>query len=285
MSTQLTILVTGASSGIGRATALEFARRGHRVIAAARRADKLQELARDAGSGGAILPLALDVTDAAAVAGVADRVNELTAGGGVDVLVGAAGYALLGPVQGLPSQAIERQFATNVFGAVAVARALVPAMRERGHGRIINISSVLGRFTLPGFGVYGATKYALEALSDALRIELASDGIDVVLIEPAWVATDIASGSAEQTLPFASEIEDRHGQFAATGAYVSRQIAENSITPETVARTIADAAEARSPKARYVLPAAKGRLLVGLMGALPDRIADRAKRRTVGFGS
>jgi NAD(P)-dependent dehydrogenase (short-subunit alcohol dehydrogenase family) len=282
MTTRLNTLVTGASSGIGRATALELARRGHPVLAAARRADKLEELARN---NELITPLAFDVTDETAVAAAVSRAVELTGGHGVDVLIGAAGYALLGPVQGLPSQAIERQFATNVFGALSVARALVPRMRERGSGRIINISSVLGRFTLPGFGVYAASKYALEAVSDALRIELAPDGIDVVLIEPAWVSTDIVNGSAEQTLPFAADIEDGNGQFAATGAYAARQMNGNAIAPETVARAIASAAEARSPKSRYLVPAAKARLLVGLMGALPDRIADRAKRRTVGFAS
>jgi NAD(P)-dependent dehydrogenase (short-subunit alcohol dehydrogenase family) len=262
MTTRLNILVTGASSGIGRATALELAR--HNAL---------------------ITPTPFDVTDEAAVAAEVGRAEELTDGHGVDVLVGAAGYALLGPVQGLPSQAIERQFATNVFGALSVARALVPQMRERGSGRIINISSVLGRFTLPGFGVYAASKYALEAVSDALRIELAPDGIDVVLIEPAWVSTDIVTGSAEQTLPFTGDIEDANGQFAATGAYAARQLNGNAVAPETVAQAIASAAEARTPKSRYLVPAAKARLLVGLMGALPDRIADRAKRRTVGFAS
>jgi NAD(P)-dependent dehydrogenase (short-subunit alcohol dehydrogenase family) len=281
MSKHLTTLVTGASSGIGRATALELAARGHRVLAAARRAEKLDDLAQ---ADQHITALQLDVTDAAAVSAAALRVDELTAGHGVDVLVNAAGYALLGPVHGLSSEAIEHQFATNVLGPLNVTRAMLPNMRERHNGRIINISSVLGRFSLPGLGAYSASKYALEALSDALRIELAPYGVSVVLIEPAWVATNIADGSLQQTLPFAAAINGDADQFSKAGAYVADQLAHNSITPETVARQIATAAEATHPRTRYVLPA-KGKLLVRLMGAMPDRVADRAKRRTVGFAS
>jgi NAD(P)-dependent dehydrogenase (short-subunit alcohol dehydrogenase family) len=281
MSKQLTTLVTGASSGIGRATALELAGRGHRVLAAARRGEKLDELAH---ADQHITALQLDVTDAGAVSAAAVRVDELTAGHGVDVLVNAAGYALLGPVQGLSSEAIEHQFATNVLGPLNVTRAVLPKMRERHSGRVINISSILGRFALPGLGAYSASKYALEALSDALRIELGRYGVSVVLIEPAWVATDIANGSLQQTLPFAAAINGDADQFAKTGAYVADQLAHNSIAPETVARQIATAAEATHPKTRYVLPA-KSKLLVSLMGAMPDRIADHAERRTVGFAS
>jgi NAD(P)-dependent dehydrogenase (short-subunit alcohol dehydrogenase family) len=281
MSKHLTTLVTGASSGVGRATALELAGRGHRVLAAARRKEKLDELAQAEQH---ITALQLDVTDAAAVSAAALRVDELTAGHGVDVLVNAAGYALLGPVAGLSSEAIEHQFATNVLGPLNVTRALLPKMREGHSGRIINISSVLGRFALPGLGAYSASKYALEALSDALRIELAPHGISVVLIEPTWVATNIAEGSLQQTLPSAAAIngDADADQFSKAGAYVADQLAHNSITAETVARQIATAAEATRPKTRYVLPA-KGKLLVSLMGAMPDRIADHAKRRTVGF--
>jgi len=279
MSTTLTALVTGASSGIGRATALELAGRGHHVLAAARRADKLDELAHADTN---ITALPLDVTDAEAVAAALKDADEVTAGRGVDVLVNAAGYALLGPVQALPIDAIEHEFNTNVFGLLNLTRAVVPRMRQRSSGRIINISSILGRFTLPGLGAYSATKAALEALSDALRIELAPDGIHVVLIEPSWVATELATGSLQQTLPFAHQIAGDDAQLARTGEYVAHELAHNSITPERVASTIATAAEARRPKARYLLPA-KSKLLVGLMSALPDRIADRAKRRTVGL--
>jgi NAD(P)-dependent dehydrogenase (short-subunit alcohol dehydrogenase family) len=164
------------------------------------------------------------------------------------VLVNAAGYALLGPVEGLSSEAIEHQFATNVLGPLNVTRALLPKMRQGRSGRVINISSVLGRFALPGLGAYSASKYALEALSDALRIELAPYGVSVVLIEPTWVATNIANGSLQQTLPFAAAINGDADQFSKAGAYVADQLAHNSITAETVARQIATAAKRRVPR-------------------------------------
>ncbi len=190
--------------------------------------------------------LPLDVTDTDAIAAAIGRIDELTAGHGVDVLVNAAGYALIGPVEGLSNGAIEHQFATNVFGLLNVTRALIPRMRERHGGRIINISSILGRFALPGLGAYAASRYALEAISDALRIEVAPD------------------------------------QFRAIDTYVAEPIAHNSITPEAVARKIATAAEARRPKTRHVVPA-RSKLMIGLLGTLPDRIADNAKRSTVGI--
>jgi NAD(P)-dependent dehydrogenase (short-subunit alcohol dehydrogenase family) len=275
----LDVFVTGASSGIGRATAVELGKRGHRVFAGARRAAALEELAQTSPR---VVAVPLDVTDRASVRAALARVDELTAGRGIDVLVNGAGYALAGPIEALSSEAIEHQFATNVFGLLEVTRAFLPRMRERRSGRVINVSSVVGRFVLPGMGVYSASKFALEALSDALRMELADFGVSVVLVEPAWVATDIAGASAQQASVFPVAVDGYQELFAKTGAYIADQISHNAIPAEQVARTIADAAQATRPKSRYVLPA-KGRLLVGLMGALPDRTADRAKRRTLGL--
>lgn len=277
MTDQLNAFVTGATSGIGRATAIELAARGHRVFAGARRTALLEALA-EANRG--VVPVPIDVTDPASVRGAAASVHDATGGHGIDVLVNAAGYALVGPVEALSSQAIERQFSTNVFGLLDVTRAFLPAMRERRDGRVVNVSSVVGRFVLPGMGAYSATKFALEALSDALRMELADFGVSVVLIEPAWVATNIAAASAQQTNGQALAVGGYDRVLAETGAYVADQIERNAIPPEKVARHIAVAVEAPNPKSRYVLPA-KSRLLIGLMAALPDGAADRAKRRTV----
>jgi NAD(P)-dependent dehydrogenase (short-subunit alcohol dehydrogenase family) len=279
MTQQLNVFVTGASSGIGRATAIELAARGHRVLAGARRAAALEELAQ-ASPG--ILAAPIDVTDPASIRAAVANADEVTAGHGIDVLVNSAGYALVGPVEKLSSEAIEHQFATNVFGLLEVTRAFLPRMRERRRGRVINLSSIVGRFALPGMGVYSASKFALEALSDALRMELAGFGVSVVLIEPSWVATDIAGASARQTTTFPVAADGYEDLFAKTGAYIADQLSNNAIPAERVARQIADAAEATTPRSRYVLPA-KSRLLVRLMGALPDRTADRAKRRTVGL--
>jgi NAD(P)-dependent dehydrogenase (short-subunit alcohol dehydrogenase family) len=280
MPDHLDVFVTGASSGIGRATALELAARGHRVFAGARRAEALDELAQ---ASPRILAVPIDVTDPASVAPAVARVEQATSGRGVDVLVNGAGYALRGPVEALSTAAVEHHFATNVFGLLAVTRAFLPAMRARRSGRVINLSSIVGRFVLPGLGAYSASKFALEALSDALRMELADFGVSVVLIEPSWVATNLAEASGAQTIDFPLAVEGYEDQLAKTGAYLVNEVRNNSIPAEAVARQIADAAQARKPKSRYVMPA-RARFLVRLFDALPDRAADRAKRRTVGLG-
>jgi NADP-dependent 3-hydroxy acid dehydrogenase YdfG len=277
--TQRQVLITGASSGIGRAAAIELAGRGHRVFASARRLAALEELAA-AHAGIAAVPL--DVTDDASVAAAVRVVDELTAGHGLDVLVNNAGYALGGPIEALSSEAVEHQFQTNVFGLLRVTRAFLPSMRARGSGRLVNVSSVVGRVAFPGMGVYSATKFAVEALSDTLRMELAGFNIFVSLVEPGFVATDIGTASVEQAAAFPVRIDGYEELAAAAGTWVAKQVKDNSISPERVARRIADAATARRPKARYVLPASS-KLLVSTMGALPAGAADRAKRRVLGL--
>jgi NAD(P)-dependent dehydrogenase (short-subunit alcohol dehydrogenase family) len=280
MTKQLNVLVTGASSGIGRAASLALAERGHRVFVAARREAELDELAR---ADQRIEAVPLDVTDAGSVRAAAARVDDLTADHGVDVLVNAAGYALGGPVETLSGEAVQHQFQTNVFGLLDVTRAFLPRMRERGAGRIINVSSVVGRVVFPGMGVYSATKFALEALSDALRMEVAPFGVKVVLVEPGFVKTDIGAASQRQAADFAPASDGYEDLISRTTEFVGRQVAENSIPAQKVGERIADAAEAANPRARYMLPVS-GRILVGVMGALPDGAADRAKRRTLGLG-
>jgi NAD(P)-dependent dehydrogenase (short-subunit alcohol dehydrogenase family) len=279
MRERLNIFVTGASSGIGRATARELAGRGHRVFAGARRTAPLEELA---GVNSLIVPTPIDVTDPASVRAAAATVGNETGGHGIDVLVNAAGYALVGPVETLPTEAIERQFATNVLGLLDVTRAFLPAMRERGAGRVINVSSLIGRFALPGLGAYAATKFALEALSDALRMELADFGVSVVLVAPTWVATDLAAASAQEMGGRTLAADGYEQVVARVGGYVADRVRRSPITPEQVARTIAEAAEAPRAKSRYAMPA-RNRLVVALMAALPDRRADRLKRRIVGL--
>jgi NAD(P)-dependent dehydrogenase (short-subunit alcohol dehydrogenase family) len=273
------VLVTGASSGIGRATALELAARGHQVFLAARRAEELDQVAR---KGTGMTPIAMDVSDAASIRAAERYVGELTDGYGLDVVVNAAGYALMGPVEGLSDEAVKHQFETNVFGLLAVTRAFLPQMRERHAGRVINVSSVLGRVAFPGMGAYSASKYALEALSDALRMELASFGVQVVVIEPGFVKTDLGAASRRQSDEFASSIPGYEELIAKGSAYAERQITDNSISPERVAKQIAVAAETGKPKARYVLPLS-GKILIGVMGALPDALADGGKLRALGL--
>jgi NADP-dependent 3-hydroxy acid dehydrogenase YdfG len=275
MAGQLTVLVTGASSGIGRATAVELARRGHKVFAAARREEILTDLAVAEPN---IQPIGLDVTDPGSVRTAWAKIEADTGGAGVDVLVNNAGFALSGPVEILAGEDVERQFATNVFGMLTMTRTVLPAMRARRSGRIINLSSVVGRTTFPGMGVYGATKYAVEALSDALRLEVAGFGIKVIIMEPGFVATSI--GAAADAQPVPAQVPAEYASMVAGGAkYLARQIADG-IKPERVAAAIANAAEHRSPKIRYIVPTS-ARPLLALLTNLPDRLADRAKLRAL----
>jgi NADP-dependent 3-hydroxy acid dehydrogenase YdfG len=274
MTGQQSVLVTGASSGIGRATAMEFARRGYRVFAAARREEVLAELA--ATSPG-IRAIGMDVADPESVRRGWAKIEAETGGAGVDVLVNNAGFALSGPVEVTAGADVDRQFRTNVLGLLDVTRTVLPAMRARRSGRIVNVSSVVGRTTFPGMGVYGATKYAVEALSDALRLELAGFGIKVVIVEPGFVATGI--GAAADAAPAdRQEVPADYAAMVAGGAkYLADQIA-SGIVPELVAAAIADAAGHRSPRARYIVPAS-ARPVIALLTSLPDRLADRAKLR------
>jgi short-subunit dehydrogenase len=277
MASTRTALVTGASSGIGRATTVELARRGYTVFAAARNGTALKQLA---GEVTGIHPVTIDVSDPDSVREGWSTIDRLTDGNGVDVLVNNAGFALYGPIEQLHPDDLHRQFATNVYGLVHMTRAALPGMRSRRSGRIVNISSVLGRFTFPGAGAYGATKYAVESLSDALRLEVAGFGIEVIVIEPGFTATNI-SHSAD-AVP-ADGPADRDGAYVGlvrgTKAYMTAQMAK-AVPAERVATVIADAVQRRRPRTRYIVPG-RTRTVVSLLTTLPDRAADRAKRRTM----
>jgi NADP-dependent 3-hydroxy acid dehydrogenase YdfG len=280
MPEHLKTFVTGASSGIGRAAAIELARRGHTVFAAARRQGTLDDLA---ASHRGIVAVGLDVTDADSIDRAWSLISAATQGAGVDVLVNAAGYALTGPIETLSTREVKRQFDTNVFGLLAVTRAVLPSMRARRAGRIINMSSIVGRTSFPAMGVYGATKYAVEALSDSLRMELAPIGIKVVLIEPGFVATDIVDASTRERGEVAVEpggdVDGYGPLIAGADKFLAKQM-KQAMPASALARTIANAAESRRPHTRYVAPAsAKG--LVGVFTRLPDRLADAAKRRAI----
>jgi NADP-dependent 3-hydroxy acid dehydrogenase YdfG len=280
MAENLKIFVTGASSGIGRAVAIELARRGHTVFSAARRKAALDDLA---ASHRGIVAVPLDVTDQDSIDTAWSSIDETTRGAGVDVLVNAAGYALTGPIETLSTQEVKRQFDTNVFGLLAVTRAVLPRMRARRAGRIINISSIVGRTSFPAMGVYGATKYAVEALSDSLRMELAPIGIEVVLIEPGFVATDIVDASIREREEAAASPDGDTNSYGPlierADRFLAKQMKQAMPAP-ALARTVANAAESRRPRTRYVAPmSAKG--LVAVFTRLPDRLADAVKRRAI----
>ena len=263
------VLVTGCSSGIGQATARYLVERGRTVYATARRPDRLAELA-----AAGCRTLALDVTDERSMQ---DAVSAVEAEhGAVGALVNNAGYSQSGPVEELTPEALRRQFETNVFGAVRLCQLVLPAMRSAGRGRIVNVSSMGGRITLPGAGAYHATKYALEAFSDALRYEVAGFGVQVVVVEPGPVHTEFGSAAAVSMGQAADH--GPYGEFKdgidALMARVYSSDAKGSARPEAVARVIDGAITARRPRARYLV-GATARSLVGMHAVLPDRVWDR----------
>lgn len=246
------VLVTGCSTGIGRAVALRLAAAGHQVHATARRPETLAELEAAGCTTGP-----LDVTDADQAAAAVELV--LSRHGRIGGLVNNAGYGEYGPMEEVPLDAVRRQFETNVFGLVGLTSLVLPHMREAGSGRVVHIGSMGGRFTFPGGGWYHATKYALEAISDAMRVEVAPFGVRVSLVEPGPIRTsfgDTALGTLAGATTTDSPYGDLTGKVATSmsGFYDNRLLARG---PETVARAVEHALTARRPRSRYlVTPAA-----------------------------
>ena len=265
------VLVTGCSSGIGAATAALLARSGWPVYATARRPEALAGL-----ESHGCRTLALDVTDDDSMqAAVAIVESEH---GAVGVLVNNAGYSLSGAMETVPLAGARRQFETNVFGPARLSQLVLPAMRAQGWGKIVTIGSMGGRLTFPGGGWYHATKYALEALSDALRFEVAGFGVDVVLVEPGFIRTGFAEAAAA-SLGAEQAADDPYGPFTAgvlastRGVYDKGPLARLGGTPDDVARVVLEAITAAKPKARYPVTAS-ARLLLALRTVLPDRAWD-----------
>jgi NAD(P)-dependent dehydrogenase (short-subunit alcohol dehydrogenase family) len=266
------VLITGCSSGIGRATAERLASRGYTVYATARRIETIADL-----EGRGCRVLALDVTDDDSMqAAVGTVVDEQ---GAVGALVNNAGYSQSGAVEEVPMAEVRRQFETNVFGLVRMCQLVLPGMRGQGHGRIVNVSSMGANFTFPGGGFYHATKYAVEAISDALRFEVKGFGVDVVIVQPGIIKTgfaDAATDAIEHGTPDHGPYERFNHTIAATtqSAYERGPLAMLGGGPETVARTIERAIASRTPKIRYrVTPSA--RLLVGQRALMTDGMWDR----------
>ena len=276
MSNSKTVFITGATAGIGRTTALHLAALGHHVIASGRRRAELDRLAAEAkGLAGTLDVVSLDVTDAASIAAAVDAVGTLTGERGLDVLINNAGFGVLGPTSEISDAEMRRQYETNVFGLMNVTRAFLPAMRARRAGRIINVSSMGGRITLPYFGVYNSTKYAVESLSDALRYELRPFGIDVALIEPGVIRTNFEATAVQgldgfAATPYARALANYERMSKATDRFASN--------PIVVARAIARAVAARRPAARYVAPRSTS-LALWLSMVLPTSVWDWAMRR------
>ena len=252
------VLITGCSSGIGRATAAHLASLGYTVFATARRVEDLADLA-----AAGCRTLALDVTDERSMRAAVDAIE--ASDGRIDVLINNAGYSQSGAVESVPLSRVRAQFETNVFGLLRLTQFVLPAMRRRGRGRVINVSSMGGKLVFPGGGVYHASKYAVEALSDALRYELRPFGIAVVLIEPGLIRTSFAAtvGAGLSTLaadaPTDGDAAAAYAEFNAVvaqgtkAAYERGPMARMAGQPIDVARVIARAIEAPRPRARYTV--------------------------------
>lgn len=280
-----TILITGATAGIGRHAALELVRRGHHVIASGRREAALKLLEKEAGSltknGGRLDILTLDVTDNASVAAAAAEVDALTDSRGVDVLVNNAGYGQMGPVEEVSDAELRRQYDTNVFGLMAVTRAFLPRMRARGDGRIVNVGSIGGRYTFPLMGAYNSTKYAVESLSDALRNELAPFGIDVSIIEPGPIATEF-NDRAMDTIDASAYVGSAYAPIVAKAERFRKQFEASAAGPEVTTRAIVHASLSRRPRVRYVVPRMAA-FMLAVLSFLPTRLIDLVMQRAAGL--
>ncbi|GAB3675464.1 SDR family oxidoreductase [Halopiger thermotolerans] len=240
------VLITGCSSGIGRATARAFLEDDWQVFATARNVDDIDDL-EDAGC----TTLELDVTDPEQVARTVERTVDIA--GAIDCLVNNAGYAQMGPLEDVSTADLHRQFDVNVYGPHRLVRAALPHMRAQGAGRIINVSSVAGRVSFPGSGAYSGSKYALEAMSDSLRAEVEEFGIDVVVIEPGPVETDFADRvdeelPADERTPAYETLYELYDEMQLVGGGSGGPFASQ---PEDVAQAILEAGTTPEPPARY----------------------------------
>jgi NADP-dependent 3-hydroxy acid dehydrogenase YdfG len=261
-------LITGATSGIGEATAYRLQDRGYTVFATGRNAAALDRL-RAKG----LQARPLDVTDEAAATRLVDEIN--AEHGGVDVLVNSAGYPLPRPLEQVALDDLRRLFETNVVATLHLSQAVLPGMRARGAGRIVTIGSTGGRFTSPGAGAYHTVKYAVEALSLSLGAEVARFGVRVVLIDPTGVRTPFVTSQFETVHSYPDD--DPYGDFKVRYAETTRRLTKTPgtmVTADAVARAVVRAVQAKNPKPRYIV-GASGKASVLARALLSDRMWDR----------
>jgi NADP-dependent 3-hydroxy acid dehydrogenase YdfG len=272
------VLITGCSTGIGAATASLLVDKGFTVYATARKVDTLRDL-----EAKGCRTLALDVTDEDSMAAAVAQVESDE--GSVWGLVNNAGYSQSGALETLTLDSVRAQFETNVFGLLRMTQLVLPGMRRAGSGRIVNIGSMGGKLTFPGGGVYHATKYAVEALSDAMRFEVQGFGVKVVLVEPGLITTDFAKtavASVDSGTTGASGDDGPYARFnksvrKGTADVYAGPMAKLGGPPEVVAKVVAKALSSRSPRARYtVTPSAK--LAIAQRRVTPDRLWDLSMR-------
>lgn len=267
------VVITGASTGIGRACALELNRIGFRVFAGVR--NDADGTGLKEASSGRITPVMLDVTDHGSISAAAETVAQVMGDGGIRGLVNNAGIVVGGPFEFLPLDDMRRQFEVNFFGQIAVTRAFLPLLRK-GRGRIVNMGSISGRVVTPFVGPYGASKHALEALSDALRVELMPWDIEVALIEPGSIATPIwkKSVSAAAAAVYPAQARELYGNAMLAVQQAALRKGEEAIPVSTVVQAVVHAVTAARPKTRYLV--GRGARIQALFKKfLPDRLLDR----------
>ena len=283
------VLITGASSGIGETCALMLDARGYQVFAGVRRpgdADRLRARGSDR-----LCPVMLDVTDSTAIASALATVAGAVEARGLAGLVNNAGIAMGGPLEYLTSDEMRAQFEVNVFGLHAVTREFLPLVR-RARGRIVHIGSISGRITAPFTGPYAASKHAVEALGDALRLELAPEGLHVAIVEPGQVRTPIWDKSRAAFATVAERIPEegraRYGPRLKVLEWMVERAPRVASAPEAVAEAVIHALESDAPRTRYVV-GRDARIRLALSRLLPDRLMDalvlRVMRRVEARGS
>jgi NAD(P)-dependent dehydrogenase (short-subunit alcohol dehydrogenase family) len=276
------ILITGGTDGLGRAAALLLAEKGFRVFAAGRSGSKRAEIDRIAREKN--LPLEsieMDVCSDGSVQNAVEKIFQKA--GGIDVLINNAGVGYMSVVEELKLEDLQKQYETNIFGVIRVTQAILPHMRQRRTGRILMMSSVAGFVTPPTYGAYSSSKFALEALSNALRLELYPFGIEVVLIEPGYIVTNFQQTAKELGRSYAegAKLSPYAQIYTAAWNAANENREKSKTTPEDCARVMLQAIEASHPKARYpVTPLAKWAALGKRI--LPDTLLDSVLRRKFG---
>lgn len=275
-----TALITGCSTGIGRATALRLDGRGWRVYAGVRKDEDAEALARDGSDR--LVPLIVDVADGPSIELAAERVRAESPGG-LDGLVNNAGVAYSGPLEFVPLDDFRKQLEVNLVGHLAMTQAMLASLRT-ARGRIVNITSIGGVVATPFFGPYNASKFALEALSDCLRVELRPWGIETIAIEPGSVATEIWESGQENARRMIEgmppEARDLYGEAIEATAKASADTGARGIPPEDAAAAIERALTAKRPRARYLV-GRDAKMMAGASRALPAKVYDRLVARTL----
>lgn len=281
MKTEQSILITGASTGIGEACALEFDRLGWRIFASVRRVSDAENLRKKASAN--LIPLIMDVTNQPSIHQAAEQIQGMLDGHGLNGLINNAGIAVAGPLEFLPIEELRHQLEVNVIGQVAVTQAFLPLLRQAAHARIVNIGSVSGLIAYPLLGPYNASKFALEAISDSLRMELKKWAIHVALVDPSAIKTPIwaksAAHGAELSTQMPPEMRTLYADLIGKMGKVAQASGTHGAPVIHVVEAVIHAMTDEKPRTRYIIGIPKP--LVMFLRVIPDQWRDRLILRTL----